>query len=112
MIDQSALTKARSDPAFGERGWLTFYLCGAPAQLHAMQAGLLSLDAINLGGSEYGFVYAKVPARLRQEDIERRIAQVVDLAIAAGVTVDMVDLDASPDVDRSKFYTIWRGPSS
>ena len=75
-----------------------------------MKAGLVALNAINLSGAEYGFVYAKVPVRLCQVEIERLIKQVFGLATEAGIEIAGVDLDASTDVAQSKFYTIWQAP--
>lgn len=77
-----------------------------------MKAGLVALNAINLSGAEYGFVYAKVPVRLCQVEIQRLIEQVHGLATEAGVEIAVIDLDASADVARSKFYNVWQAPPS
>jgi hypothetical protein len=110
MIDRSALANAQQDAAFSDESWLTFYLSGSPDQHETMKAGLLELGAINLAGGEYGFVYAKVPVSLSEVEIEKRIEQVRDLAAEADVVIDLIDLDASADVERSKFYTLWQAP--
>ncbi|WP_296718636.1 hypothetical protein [Erythrobacter sp.] len=110
MIDPSAFISAQNDPAFGDEGWLTFYLCGSFDQHKSMKVGLVALNAINLSGAEYGFVYAKVPTRLSEAEIRSLIEQVHGLATEAGVEIDVIDLDASADVAQSKFYTIWQAP--
>lgn len=112
MIDQTTLANARNDAAFGDDGWLTFYLVGALEQHQAMKPALIELGAVNLEGAEYGFVYAKVPVSLNAVEIEERIAQVRDLAGKANVKVDIIDLDASDVVERSKFYTLWQASSA
>lgn len=113
MIDGAAISKAREDPAFGDDGWLTFYLAGNPCQHAAMRSGLESLNAVNLDGAESGFIYAKLPVPLEVEQIAQRIAQVRKLAEKAEVRIDVIDLDASADVQGSKFYTLWtaNGPT-
>lgn len=112
MIDRTALTRAQNDVAFGDDGWLTFYLAGALEQHVSMKDALIELRAVSLEGAEYGFVYAKVPVSMNVVDIEKRIAQVREVAAKAEVEIDVIDLDASPDVERSKFYTLWQATSS
>lgn len=75
-----------------------------------MKAGLVALNAINLSGAEYGFVYAKVPVRVCEVEIKRLIEQVYGLAMETGVEIDVIDLDASADVAQSRFYTLWQAP--
>lgn len=112
MIDRAALTNAQNDAAFGDDGWLTFYLAGSREQHESMKTALIELGAVNLEGAEYGFVYAKVPVLLSVVEIEERVAQVRDLAAKADVAIDIIDLDASTDVERSKFYILWQAPSA
>lgn len=56
-----------------------------------MAPALVALEAINLGGSEGGFVYAKVPVPLDEREIETRVKQVQALADASGVEILVVD---------------------
>lgn len=109
MIDRIAIAKAREDPAFGDDGWLTFYLAADPFQHAAMRPGLETFNAVNLDGTESGFVYAKLPIALKEDQIAQRVAQVHKLAEKTGVRIDIIDLDASADVRGSKFYTLWTG---
>lgn len=111
MIDRAAIEKATNDPAFGTEGWLTFYLLGNPDRHEAMAPALVALEAINLGGGEGGFVYAKVPVPLDEREIETRVKQVQALTDASGVEILVIDLDSAAAAERSKFYTLWRTPS-
>ena len=112
MIDRTALADAQNDAAFGDDGWLTFYLDGAPERHESMKPALIELGAVNLERAEIGFVYAKVPVSLNVVEVEKRIDQVRALAGKAGVEIGVIDLDASTDVERSKFYTLWQAPSA
>ena len=107
MIDRGAIEGARSHPAFGDACWLTFYLFGNPDCHAAMKPGLLKLEAVNLGGAEGWFVYAKVPVSLDENEIETRISAVHQLADEADVDVEIIDLDSSSDVTQSKLFTLW-----
>ena len=72
-----------------------------------MRPVLLTLGATNLSGEECGFVYAKVPVALTKQDIESKIKLVWASADDAGVTIDLIDLDSTPDTSRTKFCTLW-----
>ena len=107
MIDFEAVEKAQNDRSFGETGWLTFYLQGSADQHMRMAPGLQELGAINLSDGSSGFVYAKVPVAIERSDIEARIEQVRALAKAVEIEIAVIDLDASSNVEKSKFYTLW-----
>ena len=107
MIDRTAITKAREDPAFGDEGWLTFYLAGDPSQHAAMKPGLQAMKAVNLSGAEGGFVYAKIPVELDESEITQRVSQVRSLAEQSEIRIDIIDLDATAYVTTSNFYTLW-----
>ena len=110
MIDRTAIEQARNDAAFRDGCWLTFYLAGPPDAHAMMLPGLVALKACNLDGAEGGFVYAKVPVELATSEIEARIALVRQLASDAEIEIVLIDLDASADVERSKFYNLWQEP--
>lgn len=111
MIDLAAIVNARNDPSFGQEVWITFYLVGDPDGHASMAPSLVALNAVNLGGAEGGFVYAKVPASLNEAEIQERIAQVRALADKSEIEIAVIDLDAATDVERSKFYTLWTPPT-
>lgn len=102
----TAIARAKADDAFGDSGWLTFYLRGDPEQHKKMESGLVALGAVNLGGKEGGFVYAKLPVFVSEESIEAKISDVRKIAIDANIEIDIIDLDASSNVKKSKFYTL------
>ena len=107
MIDKKAIEKAKNDPSFDAKGWLTFYLVGSAEQHRDMAAGLAELDAVNLTDGAGGSVYAKVPVGITEPKILSCIQRVQTLAETMGVQIAVIDLDASPDVEKSKFYTLW-----
>lgn len=108
MIDRDAIQKARQDREFTQNGWLTFYLVGAPDRHAKMAAGLQELEAVNLSDGVGGFVYAKVPVSIEEAAIEQQISKVRLLAEKTGVEIDLIDLDSGSDVEKSRFYTLWK----
>jgi hypothetical protein len=110
MIDQSAIEMARNDPASEHNAWLTFYLMGSPLRHASMEPGLKAVNAVNLGGAEGGFVYAKVPVSMNAAEIEERISYVRKLADDAEVAIELIDLDSSEDIAQTKTYTLWAAP--
>lgn len=74
-----------------------------------MRPGLKALGAVNLVGAESGFVYAKLPVSVGEEQIAKCVAEVRNLAEIAEVRIDIIHLDASADVEVSKHYTLWTG---
>lgn len=107
MINLEAIQRAREDRAFGQNGWLTFYLEGAPEYHAAMAPGLRELNAENLTEGVGGCVYAKIPVVIDEIAIERKISIVRSLADEAGVEIGIIDLDSDSDVESSKFFTLW-----
>ena len=107
-FDWSALESALSNVDFGSKAWLTFYLNADPARLHLICKDLSELDAVNLEGSEGGFVYAKIPVELTKKKIANAIASVRQLAGNYKVDIDLIDLDSSSGVGISTFYTLWK----
>ena len=107
MINKQAIEKAHNDPSFKANGWLTFCLVGSVKQHREMASGLRELGAINLSEGIGGAVYAKVPVAVEETAILRCVEQVLTLAETMAVQIAVVDLDASPDVGESKFYTLW-----
>ena len=81
--------------------WLTFYLTAPPEHLDALCHELTSLNAVNLGGSEGGFLYPKVPTPNSTSAILAAIAEVEGMAALCGVEVIAIDADTSPDVSVS-----------
>jgi hypothetical protein len=104
-----ALSKAASSPEFGSDAWLTFYLCGDPSNLTSLADELAALGGRNLEGAEEGFLYAKLPVRLDAADIQRAAGETSALAEQHKVIVDHIDLDSSPAVGSSKFFSLIKG---
>jgi len=108
VLDQHAFERAKANPAFEDRCWLTFYLVGSTQAHSAMKPGLQELEGENLTGGEYGWIYAKVPVNLEFDHIGDRVARVRTLCFETGVILDLIDLDSSSDVKASKFFTLWQ----
>ena len=108
-LDQAALEQAFADKRFGNSACLTFYLVGDPDNHLSMRANLEEMGASNLDGAEWGFVYAEVPIALNKDCVLRRIDQGASFAGEGGILIDLIDIDSSPDVESSKFYTLWKG---
>ena len=113
MISTAAVTealgKAVSSSDFGDEAWLTFYLCGASKNLTSLADDLANLGARNLDGAEGGFIYAKMPVLLNADDILRVAHETSALAERHNIIVDHIDLDSSPEVDSSKFFSLIEG---
>lgn len=96
-------------PEFGApRLWLTFYLTAAPAKLDEIAGSLSSLGAVNLEGSDGGFLYPKIPIEREPSVMAARVGQVLKIAASCGVYVLSVDVDTCPDVRFSLFSELVR----
>ena len=111
-ILEQALGKAASSPDFGKNAWLTFYLCDQPDKLESLAIELAERGGVNLDGVEGGFLYAKMPVQLDAHDIERVASETSALARKHSIEVDLIDLDSSADVTKSKFFTLYKAPRS
>ena len=89
--------------------WLTFYLAGQPAQLDAFGEALAgdAFRAVNLDGSEGGFLYPKVPVSADPTNVAAIAVTVAEQANSFDVSVLSVDVDTSPDVTNSKFKLLY-----
>lgn len=102
------LIKVQSRPEFnGDRGWLTFYLCGPPNGLEKLSHALDDWGWINTEDWEGGFIYPKIEA-------DRTVAAIVELANATqtlcdayGIRVIAIDADTSTDVERSSVEVLY-----
>ena len=101
-------TRLSTLPDFREDLWLTLYLAGQPEDL-AELAGQLSADGwINVDGSDSGFIYPKKLARNHGEDIVELALRTSELCGHHAVELLTIDADTSPEVDRSKFVTLFQ----
>ncbi len=108
---QRNLPKVEARPEFeGDRLWLTFYLCGQPEDLRILSGFLDNRGWTNVQGGEGGFIYPKI-------QVEKSVSAIVEAAEATrelcdplDVRIDLIDADTSPDVQRSKFEILYRGP--
>ncbi|MBO6609138.1 hypothetical protein [Altererythrobacter sp.] len=106
-VNWENLEAAKAHPDFAGQGWLTFYLMGQPENHRSSWPDFRELGAANLRGEEGGFVYAKFPVALNKNDIGAILERVLQLYSQAELDCSIVDIDASPDVERSKFFTLW-----
>ena len=105
---RAAATRLSTSPVFREDLWLTLYLAGQPEDL-ADVAGQLSADGwINVDGSESGFIYPKKLARNHDEDIVDLALRTSELCRRHAVELLTIDADTNPEVDRSKFVTLFQ----
>lgn len=107
QIAWDSLDAAKAHPDFGDGGWLTFYLMGQPENHPSTWPEFRKLGAVNLEGEVSGFVYAKFPVSLDKQDIEKVVERVWAHSAEAELDCSIIDLDASADVERSKFFTLW-----
>ncbi|AKM06911.1 hypothetical protein [Pelagerythrobacter marensis] len=110
MIDEvvwAGLEKAKAHKDFESGSWLTFYLAGQPENLRKSFPELKLMNAENLDGEEGGFLYPKIPVELERSDIEEKIMKVCSIADRLGLNNSIIDLDACPEVEQSKFFTLW-----
>lgn len=99
----------RSMPGFGApTWWLTFYLTAPSQKLEAIAERLLAFQAINLGGTEGGFLYPKLPVSSDPQAVSSLIEQIEKIAASCSVEMLQVDADTSPDGFSSKFQEITR----
>ena len=105
---RDSATRLGTSPDFREDLWLTLYLAGQPDDL-AELAGQLSADGwINVGGSESAFIYPKKLARNDGEEIVELALRTSELCRRYAVELLTIDADTSPEVDRSKFVTLFQ----
>jgi hypothetical protein len=102
------IAEAARLPEFGGNAWLTFYLTGSHSNLESMATALKESGASNLDGAQAGFLYAKLPTKLELSELKRNVRNVRSLADQCGVNIDLIDLDSSSDVERSKFITLFK----
>ena len=110
MIDEivwDGFEAAKAHPNFADGAWLTFCLMGHPDNHRSAWPEFQKLGAVNLEGEEGGFVYAKFPVSLDRSRIEQVVEKVWKLSSDADLDCSIIDLDASTDVERSKFFTLW-----
>ena len=90
------------------RWWLTFYLTAAPSDLDQLAVELASFDAVNLDGGGGGFLYPKVPVANEPGAVADLVCNIRALALRRDVEVLSVDVDTSPEVERSAFKELIR----
>lgn len=106
------LEEVDASPHFGgEDLWLTFYLSGLEQGLAAVAAALTDRGWINAGGWESGFIYPKKQVRKAAPDVLRLAREVEKLCDMHGAETLSIDADTSPDVERSKFVTLFQSPA-
>lgn len=103
------VTAIAAMPAFAiPEWWLTFYLTAEHARLDGIADRLSARGAVNLGGAEGGFLYPKFQVANNPVAVTELVAEVRQLATTIGVEVLSVDVDTSPDVERTHFKELVR----
>ena len=86
--------------------WLTYYLTAAPAALRELAGSLAVRQCVNLRDEDGGFLYPKQPCGRDGGTICAQIEEILSLCEKSAVEMINVDLDASPNVERSAFHTL------
>jgi hypothetical protein len=106
---ESRVTELRSMSDFDlPLWWLTFYLTAPSSNLAALAREVKLLGAVNLTGSDFGFLYPKIKVSSDPQSVVALISQVEQLAAGCSVEIIQVDADTSADVRASKFEEIIR----
>jgi hypothetical protein len=87
--------------------WLTFYLSGSPERLQEVSEALDSGGWVNVDGWEVAFLYPKVQVEKSVEAILNVAEAAQELCARHGVEILIMDADTSPDVERSRFVTLY-----
>ena len=96
-------------PAFAiPKWWLTFYITAEPASLHKISDRLSTQGAVNLGGTDSGFIYPKLAVTSDPALVAKLVVEVQQLAAMTGVEVLSIDVDTSPEVENSLFKELIR----
>ena len=103
------LPKLHVRPEFGaNRLWLTFYLTGPPESLRRVSETLNARGWVNLDGWEGAFLYTKVQVEKSAEGVAEVAEATQELCAQHHVEILNIDADTSPDVERSRFVTLYR----
>lgn len=105
---RDSATRLSTSPDFRENLWLTLYLAGQPEDLAELAGQLLADGWINVAGSESGFIYPKKRARNDCEAIVEMARRTSELCRRHAVELLTIDADTSPEVDRSRFVTLFQ----
>ena len=95
-------------PDFSDDLWLTFYVSGQPERLAALADKLAEAGWVNVGGSDSGFIYPKKAVRNNSQAMVQLAFLTEELCLHHGVEILTVDADTSPDVEQSKFVTLFQ----
>jgi hypothetical protein len=105
------LAKVEAAPQFtGKRLWLTFYLCGPAESLQTVAQALANDGWLNTDGWEGAFLYPKFEVEPTAPAIVAVAEAVGSLCDAHGIEILNIDADTSPDVQQSKFVTLYCSP--
>jgi hypothetical protein len=102
------LPKLDARPEFGaDRLWLTFYLMGPPENLRQVSGTLNARGWVNVDGWEGAFLYPKVQTEKSAEAVVEVAEATQELCARHEVEILNIDADTSPDVERSRFVTLY-----
>lgn len=88
--------------------WLTFYLTGEPPQLRDLADDLSARGWRNTDGWEGGFLYPKTEVETLLTAVVAVANSVVTMCAEKGIDLINIDADTLPDVQQSKFVTLYR----
>ena len=92
----------------GDELWLTFYLTGTPENLRQVAEALNIRGWLNVDGWEGGFLYPKLKVGKSVEGVVGAAEATHELWALHGIEILNIDADTSPDVERSRFVTLYR----
>ncbi len=100
------LPKVEQSPYFdGEQLWLTFYICGEGVR--PIAETLKGSGWANVDDREGGFIYPKMQSAVSARAIMDVAHEVQELCDQHGAQILGIDADTSPDVERSRFITLF-----
>lgn len=103
------LPKLDAPPDFSpDRLWLTIYLMGQSDNLRLVAETLNARGWVNFDGWEGSFLYPKVQIEKSAEAVMKVAVATHELCVQHDVEILIIDADTSPDVERSRFVTLYR----
>ena len=106
---EANLPRLYERPEFGgDRLWLTFYLMGPPENLQQVAETLKTRGWVNVEGWEGAFLYPKVQVQKSVDAVVRAAEATQALCVPHDIKILNIDADASSDVERSQFVTLFR----
>jgi hypothetical protein len=96
---ENAVAGLTASSLFSDGLWLTFYLAGPAESLAELAGELAQAEWMNLSGSESGFIYPKIRARLDGPEIVEIAQSMMVSCRKRGCELLNIDADTSATLD-------------